>query len=183
MSPLFIPIVLGTARRERQSEKVASFLFGELKRFDGIESDIIDVKDFMNAQTVPPWVSNSSIAFWKESMARADGLIIVMPEYNHGYPGELKILLDSLYQEYMYKPAGIASVSAGSFGGARAVENLLPVLVALSMYPLKQSFCFSNIVELFDENDGIKDASYKKQAKEFFEEIKKRAIVMRGLRV
>src|SRR3990167_9375115 len=104
MSPLFIPIVLGTARRERQSEKVASFLFGELKRFDGIESDIIDVKDFMNAQTVPPWVSNSSIAFWKESMARADGLIIVMPEYNHGYPGELKILLDSLYQEYMYKP-------------------------------------------------------------------------------
>lgn len=183
MSDLFIPIVLGTARRERQSEKVASFLFGELKRFDDIESEIIDVKDFMSPQTVPPWVSNSNIAFWKESMTRADGLIIVMPEYNHGYPGELKILLDSLYQEYSHKPVGIAAVSAGHFGGARAVENLLPVLVNFSMYPLKQALYFPDIAELFNENGEMKDTSCRKQAKEFFEELKKRATVMRGLRV
>lgn len=183
MSSLFIPIVLGTAREERQSEKVASFLFGELKRFDGIESEIIDVKNFMSGATVPSWVPNSRIAHWKESMTRADGLIIVMPEYNHGYPGELKILLDGLYQEYSYKPIGIAAVSAGNFGGARAVENLLPVLIELSMYPLKQSLYFPNVAELFDENGEMKDASYQKRVKEFFEELKKRALVMRGLRI
>lgn len=183
MSSVFIPIVLGSARRERQSEKVASFLFGELKRLDGIESEIIDVKDFMNGETIPPWVSNPKVSYWKESMARADGLIVVVSEYNHGYPGELKILLDALYQEYSYKPVGIASVSAGAFGGARAAENLLPVLIALSMYPLKQALYFPNIAALFGEDGGMKDASYKKQAKEFFEELKKRALVMRGLRI
>ncbi|MBI2046409.1 MAG: NAD(P)H-dependent oxidoreductase [Parcubacteria group bacterium] len=183
MPSLFIPIVLGTARRERQSEKVASYLFGELKRVEGIESEMIDVKEIMSGETVPPWVSNPNISFWKESAGRADGFIFVVPEYNHGYPGELKILLDSLYQEYAYKPVGIASVSAGYFGGARAVENLLPVLVNFSMYPLKQALYFPNIAEMFDENGGIKDTSYKKQTKEFFEELKKRALVMRGLRV
>jgi len=183
MPPLFIPIVLGTARHERQSEKVASFLFGELKRSDGVESEIIDVKDFLSRETVPAWVANSNVEYWRESAKRADGFIFVVPEYNHGYPGEFKILLDALYEEYAHKPVGVAAVSSGYFGGARAVENLLPVLVTLSMYPLKQGLYFPNITELFGENGEMKDTTYKKQAKDFFDELKKRAFVMRGLRV
>ena len=96
MSAVFIPIVLGTARHERQSEKVASFLFGELKRFSDVESEIIDVKDFLSRETIPAWVPNSNVAYWRESAGRADGFIFVVPEYNHGYPGEFKILLDNL---------------------------------------------------------------------------------------
>jgi NADPH-dependent FMN reductase len=61
-------------------------------------------------------------------MERADGLVIVAPEYNHGYCGLLKHVLDSCLKEYIHKAVGIVGVSAGPFGGTRVIENLLPVM-------------------------------------------------------
>lgn len=61
-------------------------------------------------------------------MTRADGLVIVSPEYNHGYPGEMKLMLDQLYKEYNRKPVGICGVSSGALGGARMVEQLRLIL-------------------------------------------------------
>jgi NAD(P)H-dependent FMN reductase len=54
------------------------------------------------------------------TIERCDGLIIVTPEYNHGYPGLLKHALDMNLKEYIHKAVGICGVSAGPFGGARA---------------------------------------------------------------
>jgi NAD(P)H-dependent FMN reductase len=49
----------------------------------------------------------------------------------------LKHALDSNYAEYVHKPAGVVGVSSGVFGGARMIENLLPVLrtVGLAIIP------------------------------------------------
>ena len=52
-------------------------------------------------------------------MNRSDALVIVAPEYNHGYPGMLKHVLDTNLHEYVHKAVGVVGVSAG-FGGARA---------------------------------------------------------------
>ncbi len=41
---LFIPVILGTGRRGRLSEPVANFVFAELLKREGIESDLIDVR-------------------------------------------------------------------------------------------------------------------------------------------
>ena len=64
---------------------------------------------------------------------RADGLVIVAPEYNHGYPGILKHALDTNLKEYIHKPVGLCGVSAGGFGGTRVIESLLPVMRELGM--------------------------------------------------
>src|SRR2546423_13491927 len=56
---------------------------------------------------------------------RCDGIIIVAPEYNHGYPGLLKHALDMNLKEYIHKAVGICGVSAGTFGGARGVGGPL----------------------------------------------------------
>jgi len=183
MTKLFIPILLGTARRKRQSEKVANFIHGEICKFsENIESDLIDVREFVVAETIRPEDENKKVSNWREVMDRADGLIIVSPEYNHGYPGELKIALDYLYEEYADKPVGICAVSSGHFGGARMVENLLPVLLSLRMHPLKNVLYFSNVEDLLDPSGNLKDDSYKKRAYKFFENIEKYAQGMKSLR-
>lgn len=64
---------------------------------------------------------------------QADGIVIVTPEYNRGYPGLLKYVLDTNLKEYIHKAVGICGVSAGGFGGARVIENLLPVLRELGL--------------------------------------------------
>jgi NAD(P)H-dependent FMN reductase len=76
---------------------------------------------------------NAKIPGFSEVVQKADGLIIVTPEYNHTYPGMLKHVLDLNYKEYLHKAVGVCSVSAGSFGGVRAVEALLPTLKAFGL--------------------------------------------------
>lgn len=41
---LFIPIILGTVRKGRASENVANFVFSELKKREGVETELIDIR-------------------------------------------------------------------------------------------------------------------------------------------
>jgi NAD(P)H-dependent FMN reductase len=170
MSQLNIPILLGTGRQGRQSEKVAVYVLEQAKEF-GFNSELIDVHDFASRFTVPYWEPQESDNHWRQIMRNAHGLIIVTPEYNHGYPGELKIALDKLYEEYNHKPVGICGVSSGPFGGARVIQSLKPVLNELQMIVIFNQVYFGNLKELFDAQNRITDAAYIERLKKMFEEI------------
>lgn len=168
---MYIPIILGTAREGRQSEKVAKFVLSEATAA-GIKSDIIDVRDYRL-----PATDNTGASATAKKLAKritpADGLIIVSPEYNHGYPGELKMMLDLLYKEYFGKPLGICGVSGGGLGGARMVEQLRQVAIEFHMIPIREAVYFSTVQNLFDEKGKIKDESYRNRLKTFFGELMK----------
>jgi NAD(P)H-dependent FMN reductase len=166
---MYVPVILGTAREGRQSEKAAKYMLQEAKK-SGLESEIIDVRDYRttasdNTQSLP---EAKKLA---EKISRADALIIVSPEYNHGYPGELKMMLDLLYQQYAKKPVGFCGVSRGGLGGARAVEQLRLVAAELRMVSIREAIYFSGITDLFDVNGEIKDKSYDSRTKTFLDEL------------
>lgn len=166
---MYIPIILGTARKGRQSEKVANYMLQETTKL-GLNSEIIDVRDYRieatdNIKELPQAIKLA------EKINKADALIIVSPEYNHGYPGELKMMLDMLYEEYFYMPVGFCGVSAGGLGGARAVEQLRQVAIELHLVPIREALYFSTVQNLFDENGNIKDDSYSKRIKTFLAEL------------
>src|SRR6185503_16521833 len=103
--PLFIPVILGTVRKGRASENVAKFVFEQVKKREGVESELIDIREL----NFPGDDAGEQIKNTKFSAAceRADGLVIVTPEYNRGYPGMLKHVLDSNLKEYIHKAVGI----------------------------------------------------------------------------
>src|SRR3989344_7966247 len=113
---MYIPIILGTARKGRRSEKAANFVLQEFQKQEGVETELIDVRDYRIAATDNTGDLPEAKKF-SEKAARADGFIIVSPEYDHGYPGELKMMLDMLYDEYNRKPVAICGVSMGQSGG------------------------------------------------------------------
>src|SRR5947207_15351957 len=90
---LFIPVILGTARQGRMSEHVARFVHGEVLKRDGVATELIDVR----ALPFPTTDAGEAIKnpVFSATIARADALVIVTPEYNHGYPGLLKHALDT----------------------------------------------------------------------------------------
>lgn len=167
MSDKLITVVLGTGRTGRESEKVANFIKKEVEKL-GFKSELADVRDYPLTVTVqgnPP-------ARWKELVVNSSGLVIVAPEYNHGYPGELKLLLDSLYGEYRHKPAGICTVSAGAAGGARVAEQLRQVLGELGLISINPIIGFAKVNELFDVSGELKDPTYYRgQVQKLCEEI------------
>jgi NAD(P)H-dependent FMN reductase len=166
---MYVPIILGTAREGRKSEKVASYML-ERAKDAGLQSEVLDVRDFRVKATDNTMTLETAKAF-SEKVSKADGLIIVSPEYNHGYPGELKMMLDLLYQQYFNKPVGICGVSKGSLGGARMVEQLRLVCIELHTVPIREAMYFPAVQDLFDEGGEIKDKSFNVRAKVFFDEL------------
>lgn len=167
---LYIPVILGTAREARQSEKVARFVLAEVKKHPEIESELLDVRDFRLPATDNTGQSEPAKRF-AEKINRADGLVVVSPEYNHGYPGELKLMLDMLYKEYAKKPLGIVGVSSGGLGGVRMVEQLRLVSVEFRMVPIREAVYFSSVQDAFDESGIIKDDSYGRKVGRMLEEL------------
>lgn len=157
MKDLFIPVLLGTARPGRRSEAVARHVV-EATRRRGLISELVDVAEYPVDGTGRESTS-TSVQRYGEIMDSADGLVIVAPEYNHGYPGELKLLLDSQYEAYARKPVGFVSVSAGLMGGARMVEQLRLVSTALRMVPVSPAVHVGEVVEALDAEGGFSSPS------------------------
>lgn len=72
---------------------------------------------------------------WSEIVDRADAVVFVTPEYNHGYPATLKNAIDYLHQEWQHKPVGFVSYG-GVAAGTRAVQQLKQVVTAVRMLPV-----------------------------------------------
>ena len=167
--PLFIPVILGTPRKGRMSEHVARFVLGQLEKRAGVETELIDVRT-LNLPTDDAGEAIKDDGF-SRACARADGLVIVAPEYNHGYPGMLKHALDTNLKEYIHKAVGVCGVSAGGFGGTRVIENLLPVLRELGLVAIFNDGNFTRVGKIFDESGALLDESYIKRTESFLEEL------------
>lgn len=159
-----IAIVLGTAREGRQSEHAAKYLLESLGKRDDMTVELVDVRDHLTGgATIPAWVESEKTAAWKQIAEKADGYIMIVPEYNHGYPGELKLLLDSAYKEYEKKPVLVASVSAGGFGGVRVIDHMMSVFYELQMIPVNAPLIFGKAEELFKKQKDEIDEQYSER--------------------
>src|SRR2546426_12845280 len=151
--PLFIPVILGTARQGRESEHAAKFVLEQTKKRAGVETELIDVR------TLPMRLDDAGEQMkdpaFSSTIQRCDGLILVTPEYNHGYPGLLKHALDMNLKEYIHKAVGICGVSAGPFCGGRGIEGLLSVMRGLGLVALFEDVDFWNVSKNFYEQGNF----------------------------
>jgi NAD(P)H-dependent FMN reductase len=171
MDKVFIPVLLGTNRKERRSAHVARWLVGEMSKRPEIETTLFDVQDFVLPQNDYGTQIKDSFPVWRDNIIRADGLVIVTPEYNHGYPGSLKSVLDLLLKEYIHKAVGLVGVSAGPWGGARVVESLVPVVRELGLAVTFTDLNFPTVQTKFDAEGNLLDAAYERRAVDFLDEL------------
>jgi NAD(P)H-dependent FMN reductase len=177
-TPLFIPVILGTSRQGRQSEHVAKFIVEQLSHRTDLETELIDIRNIAIA-TDDEGESLKDPQF-SATIDRADGLIIVVPEYNHGYPGLLKHVLDTCLKEYIHKAVGLCGVSAGAFGGTRVIQNLLPVMRELGLINIFYDLNFGNVHKLFDESGNLIDKpTYIRRMEKFMDELVWMSTVLR----
>ncbi len=167
--PLSIPVILGTTRKGRMSAHAARFMVSQIKRHAGITTELIDISEL--PMPVDDAGEGIKDPVFSEKMAMADALVIVTPEYNHSFPGLLKHVLDSCLKEYIHKAAGIVGVSAGPFGGVRAIQDLIPVIRELGLVNIFWDVNFGNVNTLFDESGALLDRAFVGRADKFLNEL------------
>ncbi len=168
---LFLPILLGTNRKDRLSEHAAKWVFAKMEEREEIETRFFDVRDF----DLPSYDYGTEIAGlfpeWRNAIIKADGLVIVTPEYNHGYPGILKSVIDVLLKEYIHKAVAFVGVSAGPWGGTRVIESMVPMVRELGLAVTFTDLNFPTVAGKFDENGNILDSTYEKRVAGFLDEL------------
>lgn len=140
---LRIKVILGSTRENRFSEKPGRWILEELQKREGIEIELLDLRDyelpFFNQPKTPSSTKEGydipEVKRWADKIAEADGFVIVAPEYNHSFPAVLKNALDWVWYEWNKKP--VTFVAYGNAGGARSVEQLRLVAVELELAPIR----------------------------------------------
>jgi len=169
MAKLFIPVIEGTTRPKRESIRAAKLVFKVGQEFKDVETMLVDPNDFKL-----PYDGNddeNKDPRYTKITAKADGFFIVTPEYNHGYPGSLKRLLDSELENYIHKPVAFAGVSNGLWGGVRAIEALVNSVREMGMVATFTDVQFPRVQDLFDDKGELLDKKYIKRVKRTWEEL------------
>ena len=171
MSELFLPMLLGTNRKLRKSVFAARWLLGQMQQRPEIETRLFDVAEFALPHDDYGQEIKEQFPEWRDAIVRADGLVIVAPEYNHGYPGALKAVLDLLLREYVHRAVAFVGVSAGPWGGTRVIEALIPAARELGLAVTFTDLNFPKIEKVFDAEGNLLDPAFEKRAAGFLDEL------------
>jgi NAD(P)H-dependent FMN reductase len=168
---LLIPVLLGTNRKKRNSVHPARWLVEEMKKRPEIETRLFDASEFALPHDDYGQEIKDLFPEWRDTIIKADGLVIVSPEYNHGYPGALKAVLDLLLKEYIHKAVAFVGVSAGPWGGTRVIEAMVPMVRELGLAVTFSDLNFPKVQKTFDADGKLLDLAFEKRAKEFLDEL------------
>lgn len=141
---IHIQVILGSTRDARFSVRAGQWVVEGLAARGDMEVELVDLRDYplpffdaaAPARTLRDY-PNAETRRFGETIDRADGYVLVTPEYNHGYSAVLKNAIDHTFVEWQHKP--VTFVGWGNVGGARAIEQLRLVMIELETAPLRHA--------------------------------------------
>jgi NAD(P)H-dependent FMN reductase len=150
-----IIILLASVRDGRKSDRVGLFFKNFLERQKDFQPELLDLKEYnfpvFSERLKYTKSPDEKMLRFAEKISTADGVLIVTPEYNGGYPAALKNVTDLLYDEWKRKPIAIATVSSGPFGGAQVMTSLVFTLWKIGVWLVPAMFPVTKVQETFDE--------------------------------
>jgi NAD(P)H-dependent FMN reductase len=134
-----ILIVTGSARKGRVADSILPLVTNELAKREDVAVTVADLKelnlpffDDENAPASPAFSpTDERVAAWTKLVGDADGVILLMPEYNHTLTAIQKNALDWVYAEWNSKPVSV--VGYGWSGASLALVTLKEVASNLKL--------------------------------------------------
>lgn len=146
---LRVAVLAGTTRPLRRSFVAAQYIARLGNEIDGITTRLADPVEFeFPGDGNDPEGKDPR---YTELTEWAEAFLLVVPEYNHSFPGSLKRMLDSELATYIHKPVALAGVSAGMFGGVRAIESMLSPLREMGLVVTFTDIYLPRVQTLFDD--------------------------------
>ena len=156
-----ICIVSGTNRKGSNTLKVAQYYMDMLEA-QGAEVKLIDLaflpEDIAFAELYGKRTQEYKVDFI-DKVDKAQKLVFVMAEYNGGFPGILKLFIDSLPPSVLHhKKAGLIGLSSGHTGALRPMDQFSNVLNYLKVDVISDKPKLSYIEAMIDGSGAVTDA-------------------------
>jgi NAD(P)H-dependent FMN reductase len=147
-----ILVFYGSYRSDRMGIRLADYIVAALRR-RGEDAELIDAKavglpmlDRMHKEYAPG-SAPPAMAALAAKIRGADAFVFVTGEYNWGMQPGLKNLTDHFLEEWFWRPAAIASYSAGRLAGARAGAAWHGTLSEMGMVVISSALAIGPIAE------------------------------------
>lgn len=157
-SPTYRTLVFyGSYRRERLGIRLADFLVTRLSQ-RGHDAELIDARAVglpMLDRMYKEYQDGDAPASMKEladKIRAADAFVFVTGEYNWGMQAGLKNLTDHYLEEWFWRPAAIASYSAGRLSGARSNSIWHATLSEMGMIVISSTLTIGPIGQTLDHD-------------------------------
>jgi NAD(P)H-dependent FMN reductase len=154
-----ILVFYGSYRADRMGIRLADFIVTRLTA-RGAEVELIDAKaiglpmlDRMYKE-FPVGSAPSAMEALARKIKAADAFVFVTGEYNWGVQPGLKNLTDHFLEEWFWRPAAIASYSAGRLSGARSATAWHGTLSEMGMVVISSSLTVGQISLALDAEGG-----------------------------
>ena len=151
-----ILIFYGSYRSDRQGIRLATYLVRAFQERD-VDVELIDAKavglpmlDRMYKE-YPRGGAPANLETLAQKIKAADAFIFVTGEYNWGIQPGLKNLTDHFLEEWFWRPAALASYSAGRFAGARAATAWYGALSEMGMVVISSALAVGGIGQALDD--------------------------------
>jgi NAD(P)H-dependent FMN reductase len=155
-----LKIISSTDRPGSKSLEVSEYV-QKLYAREGVDADIISLEDFPLADVVGGKYGDDieSVEKYRRPIVDADALLFVIPEYNGGFPGVLKVFIDYLpFPEAFEKlPMAFIGVAAGAFGALRPVEQFQMVANYRNALQFPERVFITRVGQEFDREEGLKN--------------------------
>jgi NAD(P)H-dependent FMN reductase len=164
-----LQIIIASTRPGRVGLPVGQWFIGRAQAHGAFELDVADLAEiklpFVDEPNHPRLrqYTKKHTKDWSARVERADAFVIVLPEYNYGYPATIKNAIDFLNQEWKYKPVGFVSYG-GVAAGTRSVQQLKEVVTTLSMFPLFAAVSIPFVSQFIDDEGEIQANETMEQA-------------------
>lgn len=161
-----ISIVVGTNRKGNKTQIFA-------KKYQEILTELGQEVKYLSLEQIPmsAYLNENYDAdgqtatisqFQDEYISAADKILFVMPEYNGGAPGILKLFLDALSTRnygtnFKNKIIAMVGVSSGRGGCLRGIEHISGSIQHMGGYVFPNRIFISEIGKVLDENGVIVD--------------------------
>jgi len=170
-----IVIISGSPREVSVSLRIAKHLLTVLDKNEDLQIELFDLSEIEIPEIQKVWkkeedVPENYLPIF-EKMKKADGFILVSPEYNGSYSPAMKNLLDHFPKSiYKQKPFGIVTGSLGAMGGMRAAQQLLLLVPALFGIASPMMMIVPQMDKKFDEKGNLLEESFSKSIDNFLDE-------------
>lgn len=153
LEPIRLAVIVGSVRAGRLGPVVADWFLREVAAREDFVADKIDLIDMDLPVDLSPSPGGAALA---RAIGDADAIVLVTPEYNHGYPAALKTALDTVKYEWRGKAIGFVSYG-GVSGGRHATEQLRQVASELHLVSVRDSVGFDRARKAFDQRGQTSD--------------------------
>lgn len=122
-------------------------------------TEIFSLRDFPIEDIVGGKYNNKpeSVEQFNDKFLDADGFVFVIPEYNGGFPGILKLFYDYLPfpKAFNKTPICLIGEAAGAFGALRPVEQFSQLLIYRQAHIFPERMFIQRVNDTFDEENGL----------------------------